>query len=266
MTTLIVRLPGESESSRALEAAVASAAETLTLPRAVTAGFVAQCAVHQHAASALVAAGADGSRRHVDEFTLMHLLAHYGDARLVRDVASALPAEQVLAQLRTLGTPSGVTPAALAISRGYPEGAGAIAALAAASMPDPNAAAAATAAAARAFVAAGAAMADAEPTKVASVPLGDNGGWGLSLEAERIPTPHTTTTTPLQLGTAEKEATEEEEEDDDADDDEEEHEGNVWCSLPIEDGTLLDSGTFAQRCMVLSAARLRLLIALVLTS
>ena len=89
----------------------------------------------------------------------------------------------------------------------------------------------------------------------------------MSLEAERIPTPHTTTTPPPQLGTAEKEATEEEEEeDDDADDDEEEHEGNVWCSLPIEDGTLLDSGTFAQRCMVLSAARLRLLIALVLTS
>ncbi|KOO34465.1 hypothetical protein Ctob_014113 [Chrysochromulina tobinii] len=121
---------GESESSRALEAAVASAAETLTLPRAVTAGFVAQCAVHQHAASALVAAGADGSRRHVDEFTLMHLLAHYGDARLVRDVASALPAEQVLAQLRTLGTPSGVTPAALAISRGLLLGASPFAALA----------------------------------------------------------------------------------------------------------------------------------------
>ena len=129
----------------------------------------------------------------------------------------------------------------------------------------PSVALAAPAEALQAFEAA-AAMADAEPTKVASVPLGDNGGWGLSLEAERIPTPHTTTTPPPQLGTAEKEATEEEEEDDDADDDEEEHEGNVWCSLPIEDGTLLDAGTFAQRCVLLSAARLRLLIALVLTS
>ena len=261
MTTLIVRLAGESESSRALEAAVASAAETLTLPRAVTAGFVAQCAVHQHAASALVAAGADGSRRHVDEFTLMHLLAHYGDARLVRDVADALPTDQVLAQLRTLGTPSGVTPAALAISRGYPEGAGAIAALAAASTPDPNAAAAATAAAARAFVAAGAALAQAEPATVASMTLGDNGGWGVSLEAERVPTPQTTTPPPPPLGTAEKEAMEEEEDDEDED----EGNGHVGCSIPIEDGALLDARTFTQRCVLPTAARLKLSIALVIT-
>ena len=127
----------ESEPSRALEAAVLRAAETNELPRAVTAAFVAQCAVHQSAAAALVLSGADGARRHIitapnasDAFTLMHLLAHYGDARLVHDVAAALPTEQLMAQLRTLGTPAGVTPVALATARGYDECAAVLAALA----------------------------------------------------------------------------------------------------------------------------------------
>lgn len=184
----------DTDASRALQIATARAELTLTLPRSVTAGLVAQCAVEQQAAAMLVKAGATGTKRHVADYTLMHLLAQFGDAKLVRSVAAALPAEVVTALLRTEGTPARVTPAAVAAARGHDECAAALEALA--SSPPPV-----TASLSRLFGGltslfgrpeAGASItakssstvqehlvpAEASATTETTFELGENGGWG----------------------------------------------------------------------------------------
>ena len=53
-----------------------------------------------------------------------------------------------------------------------------------------------------------------QPSELAYVPLGENGGWGVSLDAERESFYH------------------------------------PRCDLPIEEGAELDADTFAQRCVL----------------
>lgn len=120
----------EAKASRALVAAVDKAATTLMLPRAITTGFVAHCAVHQSAAAALVEAGASTTIMHVGRYSLIHLLAHFGDAALARDVAATMTRGTLLHLLRLEGTPAQVTPIALATSKDHPQCAAALAELA----------------------------------------------------------------------------------------------------------------------------------------
>ena len=112
--SLATRCGKTSAASRALVAAVANAKETLTLPRNVTAEFIAHCAVTQSAAKLLIDAGASGSIRHVGGYTILHLLAMFGSSALVTDVVNALPKEVVSELLETVGGPEALRPHELA--------------------------------------------------------------------------------------------------------------------------------------------------------
>ena len=112
--SLATRCGKTSAASRALVAAVADAKETLTLPRNVTAEFIAHCAVTQSAAKLLIDAGASGSIRHVGGYTILHLLAMFGSSALVTDVVNALPKEVVSELLETVGGSEALRPHELA--------------------------------------------------------------------------------------------------------------------------------------------------------
>lgn len=128
--SLTLTCGGSSNASRALAAAVAQARFTFSMPREVAAAFVASCAVSQRAAEHLLEDGASGGMRHVADYTVMHLLAQFGDAALVQAVAAALPPGELSAQLRHVGSPAQVTPYAIAVARGHRECAAALARLA----------------------------------------------------------------------------------------------------------------------------------------
>jgi hypothetical protein len=89
------------------------------IPRAASAALLAQCVISQGAIGALLKAGAAaGVANH--GFTIMHLLASFGDSDLMQAAIAAMPKKSVAAQLAATSTPRGRTPAREATLRGYP--------------------------------------------------------------------------------------------------------------------------------------------------